>query len=1170
MTKLKHRLVKIKPHARRVSYLMAALFIVGFAIVGIKYLFTSHAQSPPSVPGESYEICNETSQYLTSPYTYDSLASGSQSYTVAQYEALPGYGTTLPSLPSYISSEASTTEAAEIFAPGASVNLEAYNFPETPMIYFFEGGNYGEISLATISGDEFIGGSASGFPEPAFNDGGNAGGIAAQNATYQFNGGGGTLASSASAGSTTLTTTSSIPGYLQYLTFDDGTSDQISSYSGTSFTLSNPLTNAESAGSQVWGSQMPPIAFTSGALAQGATTLTLGSSSTPLVPWGNIEIGDFNYQIKTVTGSQSSYTITLTSGLDTAYSSDTPVYTGGGLAGDVSVKYLNISNDIHVSDGTLYTGSGWTITNNYIHDSYSSTVQGGVAILGGDESTIEYNCFSRMGQYAFNLGGTNDTVDYNEVYQTNYENITVCGCAGAGKWWGTLNANIVDNAFIEDDIGTNGITIWLDNGNSGTLISGNYFYKDYSNAISNETGYNSDITGNLFLDSGWASGSGPCGGGSNCGGAIMANSSGGINVPGSRYEDQFLIQNNVFDDDWQGIDLWQSAGQRDCMVSNEGTKGATGDSPYCSGGFPNTSYMASNNAGSINYDFSHYQYTTDQSTNYMPNVVNGCSSTCSQVAVSQPMALHDQIGFSDPALVTDTTDSMAVSSCTSSAPCTLTVPSTSGFPSSGKLLADTSTADAVLGSFTGALLSYSGITSTTFTGVQLVTCSSATPSSTCGGSGNLLGSTGSQLQEIEPYEVVGETCYTNTCQVSVSPSIPSVIAGAIVDQSGTCRLFLTSSATPKSPLAPNGVSYFDGCQWLVKNVTISSNTFVFQPSVIASGTTDVGGSGTNCTASYTDACGTNFMMTQVGCGGGNLCDPYNDQTMANAMMSNSTFTGCPTWDSGCTSDPLANINGLSSPPGAPANNGEPPANNIWENNTYDGSWGFDAYVFGNCSGGGVYMLTDPTTGKGLTAASCGESPPLTLAQWQADWQQDSGSTYSATGSATGSLTGSGTSTGPTVSITNISTNQEVYGNSQAVDASVTPASGTTISSCQLLVNGSNVGSPISSSPYDFSLDTLNYQSNGLYTLSVKCTDSSSNVGTATVPVYIANGDLNGKGGVCLDDLAILGGNYDKPGTFSYAQGNITGATTAPEVNISDLAILGSPLRWGWTESGGVC
>ena len=72
---------------------------------------------------------------------------------------------------------------------GSSVNQPAYAFPETPLLYFFEGGAYGEIAFQTVPGDQFIGGSASGYREPTFNDGGAAAGIDAQNATYDFSGG---------------------------------------------------------------------------------------------------------------------------------------------------------------------------------------------------------------------------------------------------------------------------------------------------------------------------------------------------------------------------------------------------------------------------------------------------------------------------------------------------------------------------------------------------------------------------------------------------------------------------------------------------------------------------------------------------------------------------------------------------------------------------------------------------------------------------------------------------------------------------------------------------------------------------------------------------------------------------------------------------------------------
>ena len=87
-----------------------------------------------------------------------------------------------------------------IYAPGSSVSQPAYAFPETPLLYFLEGGAYGEIDFQTVPGDQFIGGSTSGYREPTFNDGGAAAGISAQNATYDFSGGASILASSAPTG----------------------------------------------------------------------------------------------------------------------------------------------------------------------------------------------------------------------------------------------------------------------------------------------------------------------------------------------------------------------------------------------------------------------------------------------------------------------------------------------------------------------------------------------------------------------------------------------------------------------------------------------------------------------------------------------------------------------------------------------------------------------------------------------------------------------------------------------------------------------------------------------------------------------------------------------------------------------------------------------------------
>ena len=114
--------------------------------------------------------------------------------------------------------------------------------------------------------------------------------------------------------------------------------------------------------------------------------------------------------------------------------------------------------------------------------------------------------------------------------------------------------------------------------------------------------------------------------------------------------------------------------------------------------------------------------------------------------------------------------------------------------------------------------------------------------------------------------------------------------------------------------------------------------------------------------------------------------PFGPQIVANAMMSQSSLTGCPEWDPGCPANPLRNLNGLISPPGAPSGNGEAPYNDVWSDNAYQGPWGWNSYLFGNC-----YPLpTDPTTGNTMPASvAC--TPDFS--QWQALWDQDANSTY---------------------------------------------------------------------------------------------------------------------------------------------------------------------------------
>ena len=178
-------------------------------------------------------------------------------------------------MPSYIASSPQR-EAAVIFAPGSpDVHSAAYKFPDSPILYFFEGGSYRELALQAISGDEFIGGAASGYSEPAFNDGGTAGGIDAGNDSYGYSGGSSTLSSSADVGTTTVTTATAIPGYISYITFADGSTYGISARSGNSIKLSSSLRSTEALGSSVWANSNQPIAEVSKGAAQGSNSVTL-------------------------------------------------------------------------------------------------------------------------------------------------------------------------------------------------------------------------------------------------------------------------------------------------------------------------------------------------------------------------------------------------------------------------------------------------------------------------------------------------------------------------------------------------------------------------------------------------------------------------------------------------------------------------------------------------------------------------------------------------------------------------------------------------------------------------------------------------------------------------------------------------------------------------------
>jgi len=146
---------------------------------------------------------------------------------------------------------------------------------------------------------------------------------------------------------------------------------------------------------------------------------------------------------------------------------------------------------------------------------------------------------------------------------------------------------------------------------------------------------------------------------------------------------------------------------------------------------------------------------------------------------------------------------------------------------------------------------------------------------------------------------------------------------------------------------------------------------------------------------------------------------------------------------------------------------------------------------------------------------------------------------------------------PTVTFSSLTAAAEVYGNPFAINSTSTANNGGSIANSKLLVNGATVQT-LSSSPYNFSLNTLGYP-DGTYNVAITSTDNQANASTNTLSVYITNGDLNFDGKVNISDLAILAGNWGKT-SQTYAQGSINGSGT---VNLSDLAIMAA--NWGYID-----
>jgi hypothetical protein len=255
-----------------------------------------------------------------------------------------------------------------------------------------------------------------------------------------------------------------------------------------------------------------------------------------------------------------------------------------GITG-VTIAYLTIENfSPPGSQGAVNTNSddNWTITH--------STIKGnvpGAAMMVGSGNTIEHNCLTGNGQYAFNAyqnpgdpqeskvtgGPQNIVLSDNEISYNDTCNWEVfskfpvrtpagcagagqfdgCGCSGGGKFWQAQNVTVQDN-YVHDNYS---VGIWADTNNDGFDIEGNYFSANYAEALIYEISYNALIKGNTFTDNAW--GTGAADSGFTDSAVYISESGGDSRVPNSFGYSTLAIEGNTFIDNWGGVVLWENA-----------------------------------------------------------------------------------------------------------------------------------------------------------------------------------------------------------------------------------------------------------------------------------------------------------------------------------------------------------------------------------------------------------------------------------------------------------------------------------------------------------------------------------------------------------------------------------------------------------------------------------
>lgn len=232
-----------------------------------------------------------------------------------------------------------------------------------------------------------------------------------------------------------------------------------------------------------------------------------------------------------------------------------------GQARDVAIRHLTVQGFIAPPNQGVVnhdSGDSWVIEH--------STIQrnGGAGMMAGARQQVRGNCLRDNGQYAMNAFKAGNSisdlvVEGNEIVGNNtddWENKRPgCGCTGAIKFWAVDGADVRGN-WIHDN---RGIALWADTNNNDFLIEKNIIENNDGSAIFYEVSYNATIRDNLLRRNNWVAGKQFADGGDTFPVATIYLSEAGGEPRVPARTDKIEIHDNVLEDNWSGITLWENA-----------------------------------------------------------------------------------------------------------------------------------------------------------------------------------------------------------------------------------------------------------------------------------------------------------------------------------------------------------------------------------------------------------------------------------------------------------------------------------------------------------------------------------------------------------------------------------------------------------------------------------